>query len=1193
MFLKEIELENFKSFGKHLRLPLLQGYTAITGPNGSGKSNLSDAVLFVLGPRSSKVIRAGRLTDLVYNGGEEGSPAKHCRVSLILDNSDRTIPLDADEVRLTRHVGLSSSVEGGYNSYFYVNGRKATLSDFDSLLAHAKISADGYNIVQQGDVSKTVDMSPVERRKVLEDMAGISRFDEDIGKAEEERRGVEENLDRIDIILGEIRRQLQQLEKDRQAALRFRELKEELERARAQQALKDVQILQQQLTTAHKQVEGYEANREELRAERESLRGELEEAEERLGELEEEVTQQGGDDFQELKERLDALRIERARAQDGIEGARDEVKGLRSESLALKRELDKIAKAMEGVEAEGRKEERLIEEVQASIESKDGEIKELEGKAAGSDAKIVELQKDLVSLDREVEEVEGRRRSLELEREKSRQALENLEEQIGEMKEERKGKEFEVQDAEWQLKEVKSESKKVASELRSLTRRHGELEAEQSQLSKQSSELEAAMKSLSREYSQLKAELEAADKVRKGYNRAVGAILEARETGTLEGVHGTIAELAHVKPRYEVALNVAAGARMQAIVVEDDEVASQAIQMLKSQQLGRAIFLPLNKMLPGRPRGKALLAVKEALGFALDLVSFKEEYRNAFWYVFGDTVVVENLAQARRLMGGVRLVTLDGQLIEASGAIIGGQVGQPHLRFGQAAQGRLTEVGSKLRKASEELAKVNGRLQELRDEVGPLEKDIRELQGDQDRRATKAEILGSRLKELKTRLDRVVKSLQQREANKEETLQSIEATQSKVDEIGVRLENLKRLREAKRGELTEVTPQHIARKLRNSQSEKVSLLEELSRAKSRRETLGSKVALHQDRTREVGERLEDVRSRITLRDEAKEAMVKKLSKVEEELLGLRKMEERLLAEMKDVRERRDKAFKRRTQLEAKLEKVTSKLETTEDFLLSLEAQVASLMEKLSDAESRARECGHVEGDLPPFEEIKATIERCERALDSFEAVNLRALEDYEAQQARHEELKEELSRLKRERKNLLRLVSELEAKKREGLLQVFRSIRDNFVVIFGNLSEGGEAELLLENEEDPFAGGLIVKARPPNKRFLRLEALSGGEKSLVSMAFIFALQEYDPSPFYLLDEVDQNLDAINAERIARMIRHNSATAQFIQISLRKVSLKEADHIIGVTMGKRGTSEVVMKVDLEKVVEEMPKAEAMT
>ncbi len=1189
--MKEIELENFKSFGRRFRLPFLPGYTAITGPNGSGKSNLSDAVLFVLGPKSSKVIRAGKLTDLVYNGGKDGNPANHCRVSLVFDNKSRTIPLDSDEVRLTRYVGLSPSVEDGYNSYFYINGRKATLSAFDSLLANAKISAEGYNIVQQGDVGRIVEMSPVERRRVLEDIAGISQFDEDIRRAEEKKAGVEENLGRIEIILDEIKRQLRQLEKDREAALRYRELKEKLETARAQQAHKEAHVLQQQLASTHKQVEKYQADGERLKGECDRLRNALEDAEGKLRDLEEEVAQMGGEEFKELKERLDGLRIERARAQDGIERNKEEVKELRTEASAGKKEFEKLLKEIAELKAQQRGAEEATRQVETSIGSLDEEIAGLEEKASQSDEKILQVQKALVSLDKEIENLETRHKSLSLEREKLVHGLEQLDEQIAQLEEERKAQEFEVQDGEWQLKEATSSSKATSKELKGLEGRHEELVAEEKELNQQSSELESAVRTLSREYSQLKAEADAADSVRKGYNRAVSTILEARDTGKLGGIHGTIAELAQVRPEHDIALKVAAGARMQAIVVEDDGIASDAIEYLKSRKMGRAIFLPLNKMLPGRPRGKALLAVREALGFAIDLVSFDEKYRHAFWYVFGDTVVVEDLAQARRLMGGIRLVTLDGQLVEASGAMVGGQVEEVLLKFGQVSEGRLRETGEKLRKASEELKNVNERLQEVRGEVRQMDKALRELRGQEDRRGSMSEVLRKRVAELKDRLKASNAALERKRDKRQGAKECVESLEAGIGELEGQIKEIRQKRDTKREELAQATPQRIAQRMRKLQSEKLSQVGKLNAHKSQAGTLGSQISLQEGRRSEVEERQAEIRDRIAQQEKRTAGLVEKLAQVEDELLGLQKMEERLLAEMKGVRERRDAAFKARTELEAKLEKLGSKLETTEDFLLSLEAQSTSLRERLAEAEAHLKEFGDVGEELPPLEDIKATITRCEKALDSIGAVNLRALEDYETQEVRHDELKEELSRLKKERQNLLRLVGELETRKRDGLLTVFRAIRENFVAIFGELSEGGEAELHMESEEDPFSGGLIIKARPPDKRFLRLEALSGGEKSLVSMAFIFAIQEYEPSPFYFLDEVDQNLDAVNAERIARMIRKNSATAQFIQISLRKVSLKEADHILGVTMRKKGISDVVMRVNLDEVTDEVPKAEA--
>jgi chromosome segregation protein len=251
----------------------------------------------------------------------------------------------------------------------------------------------------------------------------------------------------------------------------------------------------------------------------------------------------------------------------------------------------------------------------------------------------------------------------------------------------------------------------------------------------------------------------------------------------------------------------------------------------------------------------------------------------------------------------------------------------------------------------------------------------------------------------------------------------------------------------------------------------------------------------------------------------------------------------------------------------------------------LETQTASLQVQIEEAETRAKEFGKPPEPLPSMKEIDMEVAQCEKALNRIGAVNLRALEDYEAHETRHRELKGELGRMRKERRDLLGLVKELETKKKQGLLEVFYALQTNFATVYTEISEGGEASLQLEDEEDPFAGGLLIRARPPEKRFHRLEALSGGEKSLVSMAFIFALQRHDPSPFYFLDEVDQNLDAVNAEKVARMVRKNAGSAQFVQISLRKVSLKEADHIVGVTMGSKGVSKVIMQVNLDEVLEE--------
>jgi chromosome segregation protein len=295
------------------------------------------------------------------------------------------------------------------------------------------------------------------------------------------------------------------------------------------------------------------------------------------------------------------------------------------------------------------------------------------------------------------------------------------------------------------------------------------------------------------------------------------------------------------------------------------------------------------------------------------------------------------------------------------------------------------------------------------------------------------------------------------------------------------------------------------------------------------------------------------------------------------------MEASMSKELQGLQAERDAAYKDKTEREGEIDKLGHKLETKEDFATNLQtelrAQEESLAKALEDLKTLGRE---IEGKLPPLDELKRTISECDTQIQALGPINMRALDDYEAQEKRYGELTEEFTQLGTQRQELINLAGELTEKKKDGLATVFTAINENFKRVYREISEGGEAELLLENEKDPFTGGLVIRANPSHKKVLRLEALSGGEKSLVSMAFIFAIQEYDPSPFYLLDEIDQNLDAVNAERVARMIKRNSNTAQFVQISLRKVTLKEADHIIGVTMTPAGHSDLVMKVNLSDV-----------
>src|SRR5467141_4380503 len=1172
-------MENFKSFGRKITVPFLQGYTAITGPNGSGKSNIADAILFVLGPKSSKAIRAGKLTDLIWNGGKDKRGADSCQVSLLFDNSDRQIPVEADEVKLTRYVGLSPSVEGGYNSYFYINDRKSSLSEFDSLLAHARISAEGYNLVQQGDVQKIVSMSSIERRRILDNIAGITKFDDDITQAEGKRRETEENLERIRIILDEIDKQIKQLEADRDGALKYKELNGRMSTAKAQLAYKNRELIERQIVGTKEQIGKHEADKAKLESQKAELRTLFDAAVARLNELEQEMAERGGEEAKQLKEKLDGFRIERARATDGTETSKEVLKQLRVEAGEASREQTKIEKETDALAREREKVDARVGELDEQIKSADKDLHEVDELASKSDAKVLGIQKQIIALNNEIDQVEERVKGIVLEGDRTKEAMSRLESEITQIEESRKAYQVEHDDADWQLKELRTSTKESGKSLQKLQQEFHEKRAEEAKLAKEQAELQTAILSLTRQYAQLKAEADVAENMKRGYTSAVSAILECRETGSIKGIHGTVAQLAHVETQYETAITTAAGARMQAIIVDDDTVAAQCIDFLKKRKIGRATFLPLTKMLVGKPRGKAILVAKECVGFAIDLCHFDEKYRDAFFYVFGDTLVVRTLDEARKWMGGVRLVTIEGELIEASGAMIGGDMERSTVKFGPSVASEMEKIAEKLREAQAQGETVANRLDELRKEILELEETIKDTGGRSGAVEVKTSTLEAKRKEFAAKLASGEKDLADRKSRFEDARKTATRIEEDLTKFTKDVEALKEKRDERKKAVMEATPQQISSRMKELMNRRATFAEELSGLRSKLEAMTTQTTFLDERRTELDTRIGSLEVQRKEHEKRIETFEAALGRLETEIRGLEKTEAQMGKKLKDLQDARDAAYKEKTDREADLDKVTHKIET----------KVKVQEEQFAEAERVMTEMAVdvKEGRLPSLEELKTTIGECETAITALGPINLRALEDYDAQQARAVELKDEFKRLEGQREELIHLVEQLTDRKKEGLAKVFTAISDNFKRVYAELSEGGEADLVLEDPEKPFEAGLILKVKPAHKKVLRLEALSGGEKSLASMALIFAIQEYDPSPFYLLDEIDQNLDAINAEKVARMIRRNSTAAQFVQISLHKVSLKEADHLIGVTMTPESVSEVIMRVNLADIEDEKP------
>jgi chromosome segregation protein len=1198
MHLREVHMENFKSFGRKLAVPFEPGFTAITGPNGSGKSNIGDAIMFVLSPNTPRAMRAKNLSDLIFNGGQGKSPADSCVVSLVFDNADRTMPVDADTVTLTRKVRRAPTPENkdAYNSYFYVNGRASQKKEFIDLLDHARISADGYNITLQGDVTHICNMTPMERRGILDDISGVSTFDRDIHAADARKADVQANLERIRIVLDEIQRALDQLEREKESAMRWRDLQDKVKRVKGLMAWRRKADLASQIAQVQAQVEQFGKERDRFEAQLNELKDRQREAQARFAEVEQRIRAEGGEEVAKLQERMVAARDAMTRLEEKINYAKGELQQAQEEAAPLAEELRKADKELARTqklqaEAAGRadSEGKALAQKKKDLEA----VRDLISK---SDSGAMQLNRELAQLKSDHEKAQLALHEARLEQDRLAEKAKALERGVADTQSELATAGKDLDETAWALKELKQVSTGSGKKRAEMEKALFAKRKEQAELARQGEELEQRIRRLQRELAELRAAQEAAEQVRGGHGAAVDAILKARERRGIKGIVGTISELAKVKDEHKTALATAAAGRLNAVIVEDDAVAAECIELLKASGAGRATFLPLNKMVPGRPRGQALMKVKEqgCLGFALDLIQFNPRYQNAFFHVFGDTLVADTMASGRRMMGGVRIVTLDGELFEASGAMTGGQKGgkgrkgEEEQAFTNADRGRVDDLMQEVAGAEEAEKGVAARLAALRQEVEAMQLQM-ESEGRQESNH------GDRLRELESRhgvLAERKKSLEDHLAALRKELREVEQGAHRAAEAiagsEAALARLEEARKEKGALLLKGTRKDLKERVEALEKAITELTESSLAAANARDVAAKHLELVQKRRDELAAAVEAKGGVHARAGEDAKRYAAAYQKAKAEVEALLKMERKATGALKGLQDAKDKAYQELVDLKARMDKAQDRMETHFGLLTNARSKLPALEEALGEAMVELAENPVEVGageEVPPYDDLKRELRNAEQALDRLGPVNMTALEQHEAQAARSRELKDEVARLEAQREELIRLVAEITVKKKAALMEVFTAINENFQAVYREISLGGQAYMELEDPENPFEGGLVLKAQPPGKKVTRLDALSGGEKSLTSMAFIFAIQRYDPSPFYYFDEVDQNLDAVNSELLAKMIRNNAQYAQFIVVSLRKITLKEASHIYGVTQQQAGLSEIIANFDIDTLRDE--------
>jgi chromosome segregation protein len=1152
-------LDGFKSFGKRTELLFEENFNVIIGPNGSGKSNVLDALCFVLGKRSSKELRAEKASNLIYNGGKTKNPSKLAEVSIVFDNAKKIFPLTEDEIKLTRLVNQDG------NSKYKINGKTKTRQEVLELLGAAKINPDGYNIILQGDIVRLVEMSALERRQIVEEIAGISVYEEKKLQALNELAKVDEKLSEASITLRERKSRLDELKNERDQALKHKELNDKIRQNKASYCRRQLDKKVAEKASLDEKSKKHQDKLIKFQAEIARQRGEISKRKEGIQQINRQIESTGNVEHVKLQKEVEQLRVGVETNKQRISTCQNEIGRIQQRKEQLGKNRDDIEQKLGELTNQSNSLQERQKFVEVQIADLDKKIREFKKKhQLGEDS---ELDREIEKLDKESEE---KQKQLQLlreqqqgflrEKDKVEFQLQTIDSQIAKVLELEQQHKDEIA----LLKKKKEQFKKTVLELNDLLNKDSE---QAGQLADEKN----AIQKLSEDRAKLEVK-QAGIRESLAANMAVQKVIESK--GKLGEIYGTVAELGQTESKHALALEVAAAQKIHSVVVEDDQVAARAIKFLRQQKLGVATFLPLNKMRPQpvKPETKALLKQPGVIGLAIDLIEFDPKFKDVFGHVFGNTVVVDSIDTARRIgIGAVKMVTLDGDLCETSGAMTGGH---RHKKAGSFKEKEVTSALEDIDGRLQKFTKSVGKLEEVRKENEERIARLRELKANLEGDIIKTEkslhIDSSDLDASKAYKDELQKKLKAVAAQ-------LKAMEDKVVEETQVLTQLKIRRQEFKNRMMELRNPRVLAELNAYEQKRKEFQEELMGITGEMKNLETQRTEIFGKEKEgLGKILGDLDKEIAAFGGEIEDLQKLITQQQETLAVKAAEQEKFQTQFKTLFDRQKKLQDEIGQHEQKILASEEQARKEELTLNTYSIELARVNAETSVLEAEFAQYPGVELDIEkPEAKLKEEIAEFEKLMITIGNVNLRALDIYDAAEKEYLSLVEKKDVLVREKDDVIKLMNEIETAKKDLFMNTFNVVNGEFRRFFASLSTKGDAYLEIENPEQPFDAGLGIKVCITGSKFLDIRSLSGGEKTMTALAFLFAIQEHEPAAFYILDEVDAALDKANSDKLAKLIRDYCKKAQYIVISHNDNVIAEGDTLYGVSMDPtRGLSNVV-------------------
>lgn len=1175
MYLKSIEIHGFKSFANKIVFKFHNGITGIVGPNGSGKSNVGDAVRWVLGEQRAKQLRGASMQDVIFSGTENRKPMGFASVAITLDNEDHQLPIDYNEVTVTRRVYRSGESE------YLINGTTCRLKDVNELFYDTGIGKEGYSIIGQGQIDKILSGKPEERRELFDEAVGIVKYKRRKLAAQKKLEDEKQNLVRVNDILSELTKQLGPLQRQAETAKIYLKKKEELKTVDANMFLMEMDRIKAQLreieekiSISNQDLQSTKANYESAKVEYERIEKEMEELSAKIEEEKERsnknqlLKQQLAGQINVLKEQINTAKLNGEHLQNRILSIQKELDGKtqqkdsqQTELGLLKEQLDKFQAVEIENKAVGLKLQEDTGILESHIEEGKNQIIDLLNKRASTKAKLQRYSTM-------IEQIQIRKAELS-------QKILKLKSEESEQEESLAAYQKDYTEVSARIDALSEESTKYDNEVTEL----------QQILSQQNEQMETGQTAYHREASRLESLKNITERY-DGYGNSIRRVMEQKNRET--GIMGVVADIIKVQKSYETAIETALGGSIQNIVTQDEHTAKRMIDFLKRGKYGRATFLPLTSI--GNRNGftnEKALKEPGVIGLASSLVDVESCYEGLAKYLLGRTVVVDHIDNAiiiaKKYQHTLRIVTLDGESLSPGGSMTGGAF-----------------------KNSSNLLGRRREIEELTESVALLKNDMEELQKSIDVNRDKRRILRNKIVELKDSLQKEyivqntakmkIKQMQSRNTETKSGYAQLKRESSEIEAqiADIRIEESEIQKELEESVSLEKKTESLILGLQkelevkkqeqdahNSKSEGIHL--DLANLKQKEEFIHQNISRINHEMKSLQEERESIKNDILENEKDIQKKAHDIREIEISIAKASEHEGESNGQVKEWMEKKDSLYTSHKSFFAKREELSERMAMLdkENFRLasqlekleeSKETQINYMWEEYELTVSTAHEFKDVSYENQG--QLKKAIQILKSDIKGLGSVNVNAIEDFKELSERHEFLSTQHDDLIKAEEILLGIIEELDSGMRAQFKENFAIIQAEFDKAFKQLFGGGKGSLELVEDEDILEAGIRIISQPPGKKLQNMMQLSGGEKALTAIALLFAIQKLKPSPFCLLDEIEAALDESNVTRYAKYLNKLTTNTQFIIITHRRGTMEVADRLYGITMQEKGVSALV-------------------